>query len=148
MICSQHRVDFDRFIDGAEFGELGEPCRLLVGKFFFIPVAERSIEAKHSLAKMALCSSRLKGSTVNISLSNRLPMLKDYLLANPKLFPEFLDCFQEARNHVSAVRCFGMQEHPVILDLVGQHHTKFTKALRALNYRADILEPHVFFVSF
>ena len=48
-----------------------------------IPVTEGSIEAKHALVKMALCDSGLKGSTVEIRSSNRVPELRQQIQRDP-----------------------------------------------------------------
>jgi hypothetical protein len=135
------RADLDQFIDGTPLSNLSDRFRSTVAKLFFIPVAERSIEAKHSLAKMALHSTRLKCSTVNISLSNRLPILKNMFLEEPELFRDFLEVFQEARNHASASVTFRVENHPAVRDCVGKHHTKMSSAMRAILYRADFWSP-------
>ncbi len=67
-ICHHYHLDLQKFIDGASLSELSADFQWQVAALFFVPVTERSIEAKHALVKMALFDAGLKGSTVKISL--------------------------------------------------------------------------------
>ena len=103
-----------------------------------ISIMERSIEAKHALVKMALYDAGLKGSTVKIYFANRLPEMRAAILREPRVLEEVLECFQEVRNHSLAPGKFGLEFHPLFLELHNKHHSKFTKPLCAVLYRADV----------
>lgn len=141
LFCHTLRADLDRFVDGIALADLSDQFRAAVAKLFFIPVAERSIEAKHSLAKMALYCSRLKGSTVNVSLSNRLPILRNVFQDDPDMFADFIKAFEYCRNHAACPITFGLEGHPAVRACVGQHHTRVTHVLRAVIYRSDLWSP-------
>ena len=64
----------------------------------------------------------------------------------PDNFAEFLQCFEQARNHAKVPSLSGMAVHPAFAALHCQHHTTYTKALRCFLYRADLWSLTVYYV--
>ena len=141
IICHIYRKDLEAFIEGTPLAQLSFGFRLVVAKLFFILIVERSIEARHALVQMALYDSGLKGSTVNISFSNRLPEWRLRLQQDPSLMEKLVRAFEEARQHSAVPALLGLEMHPIFHDCVRAHHTRYTKALRAVLYRADMWSP-------
>ena len=92
LVCVTWRDELDKFIAGDSLQNCCRPFQLLIARLLMVPIVERSIEAKHALAKIALQSSHMHGSAVRMSLSNRLPEFARQLQQNPSLFNTLLDC--------------------------------------------------------
>ena len=137
LFCEVYRLDLDAFISGTPMNQLSHGFRRLVAAMLFLPIVERSIEAKHALVKMALYDAGMKGSTLRISFSNRLPQLRAQLERSPGMFKELLECFQRARNHKRVPYFFGLEHHPAFHGLRRKHNSFATKLLRLVLYRAD-----------
>ena len=141
------RQDLDKFIDGQPLQSCSMEFQLEVARLFMIPLAERSIEAKHSLVKMSLFRSGLKGSPLQISFSNRLPELRRRLADRPQDIQPLLCSFDDARNRKLAVQQLNLQDHPLLQHVRGDSDRNLSHVLRRVLYRVDVESQHYSFAK-
>ena len=125
-----------RFTEGESLRNLPDLHRL-AGEVLGIPVCERSIEAKHRLARLASSRApKASGAFVNVHL--KLPDLQRRLRADPNLFQTLCD-------DLGAIRCsvqrmlgeFNLHGHPTILEELGMRGANKRSTVRDVLYRLD-----------
>jgi hypothetical protein len=97
-------------INGCDFDDLNGDCQYEIAVFRFLWAIETTIEARH--AKAALELRHHFCGPVRISLSNRLPMMEDFIANGVVTGTELLDAFNAARRLLDMAECFGFSRHP------------------------------------
>ena len=119
----------------------GEPMsdelRTEVDKLTFIPVVERSIEAKHSIIKCRT-ANRLRSGR-NVSLALRVPDIREDFRRDAGCMERLVDAFREVRSPSAAAQILGIAGHPdIVVALRLKKKPAFlTAALNRIFYRAD-----------
>ena len=110
-----------------------EACKLA-----FMPVVERSIEAKHSLISRRVQKNWRSGRIVSLTL--RVPDIKAEIAADATYLQTLVEAFAETRDPMRAARQLGIQEHPDLVSAVFDrwHHARVTGIVNRIVYRCDL----------
>ena len=126
------RLCLDRFISGearctlpAEFVNVVASCR-------FVPVAETTIEAKHS--KVAKIKEKL--GPARVSLCNRMGEIEKLLDSSKEAFAAFVQLFDQARQSSRLAGLLNISGHPDLLQKC-RRSFKLTKIM-SIVYRVDV----------
>ena len=76
---------------------------------------------------------------MKVSFANRLPEMRLQITRDQRVLGQLLRCFQQARQHALAPGRLVLQVHLDGAALHGAHHSGYTKVLRAILYRADVM---------
>lgn len=106
-----------------------------IAGFRFIPIAETTIEEKHS--RLALQLKRHGVKPVRVSLSNRQPLLELIILCEPDTLQILATHFSQARRIVHLPDLLGVEGHPELVN-VPQRQCKMSSALGKVLYRSDL----------
>lgn len=112
----------------------------------FIPVVERSVEAKHSLAHVK--GTYRKVTPAYVSLYLRMPAFERGVKRSATALSETVDAFKAARKVRRLVVDLGFERHPTLQGLLADstvHNTKLWQETAAVLYSAD---PESQFASF
>ena len=109
-----------------------------VAKLSFMPVVERSIEAKHSLISRRVQKNWRSGRIVSLTL--RVPDIKAAIAADANFLQELTDAFALTRDPVKASHQLGIQEHPALVQACfdSKHKNQRTGILNRIVYRCDL----------
>ena len=107
-------------------------------KLGFIPVAERSIEAKHSLITRRVQKNWRTGRVVSLTL--RIPDIKAELKADAIFLHDLVQAFALVRDPRKAAHQLGIQNHPDLLDasFARVHKVRLVGILNKIVYRSDL----------
>ena len=110
-----------------------EACKLA-----FMPVVERSIEAKHSLISRRVQKNWRSGRIVSLTL--RVPDIKAEMAADATYLQTLVEAFAQTRDPMQAARQLGIQEHPDLVNAVFDrwHHARVTGIVNRIVYRCDL----------
>jgi hypothetical protein len=97
----------------AEGGPMGRELFAEVAKLRFIPVVERSIEAKHSLITRRVQKNFRTGRVVSLIL--RVPDLKETMRRDNDFILRFAEIFTKVRNPKQAASLLGISSHPSLM---------------------------------
>ena len=110
---AEFREGLELFVSGHPRWLCGDAFTVEISIFRFYPVAETTIEAKHSRATLE--GRRHSISAVRISLSNRLGMMQRMLERDPTCIADLVDHFEVARSMLSIGPALGLEGHPCLL---------------------------------
>jgi hypothetical protein len=132
-----------RFVyDGMDIERL-PTLQLLIGKFLFIPIAERWVEALHASAQKDLRIAP-RFSVVHVAWRGIYRRLNEMISKKPEWLNEFAECAMSMKNPVMILKEAGFWFHPGVqgkLLAAGGKTKEFTRGLRRwaidLVYHAD-----------
>ena len=117
--------------------EMGDALRQEVDKLVFIPVVERSIEAKHALIKRKSGKHFRTGRFVSLTL--RIPDVKEDIRRDMKFFTDLVSAFELTRNAKTAAALLGIDMHPslVVARRLSASQDVLFSLLNRIVYRGD-----------
>ena len=132
---SSLRPMLQSFADGEG---MSRELQLEAYKLAFMPVVERSIEAKHSLISRRVQKNWRSGRIVSLTL--RVPEIKAEFAADRSFQQKLVDAFALVRDPMNAARQLGIQEHPDLVHALfsGFHHARVTGIVNRIVYRCDL----------
>ena len=113
--CQGH-TDLQRYLNGGVALQDLPHLEFLVARFRVIAVAERWIEARHSLTKRHLQSAP-NASVVHVAFCGIQQPLRDMLRADPKFLDELAGFCPQTHNPMTCIRTCGLSLHPGIQHL-------------------------------
>ena len=122
----------------SEGGPMSDVLRTEVSKLAFMPVVERSIEAKHSLISRRVQKHWRSGRIVSLTL--RVPDIKAEMARDAAFFQELTQAFALSRDPVKAAQQLGVHEHPALVSACFAHTHKASRVgiLNRIVYRCDL----------
>ena len=132
---SQLRPLVQAFADG---GPMAATLHEEASKLAFIPVVERSIEAKHSLISRRVQKNWRSGRIVSLTL--RVPDIKAEVAADAEFLHRLTEAFALVRDPRKAAHQLGIQDHPSLLDasFAKMHRNKIVGLLNKIVHRSDL----------
>ncbi|CAE7037690.1 unnamed protein product [Symbiodinium sp. CCMP2456] len=133
--ASQLRPLVQAFADG---GHMAATLHKEASKLAFIPVVERSIEAKHSLISRRVQKNWRSGRIVSLTL--RVPDIKAEVAADAEFLNRLTEAFGLVRDPRKAAHQLGIQDHPSLLDasFAKMHRNKIVGLVNKIVYRSDL----------
>ena len=114
--CSEFRTALQLFVDGQSRDTCGGRAWMMqLAIFRCMPVVERSIESKHAKVSLAERAGRGLPPGCRVSLANRLPMMRQWLVQEQVAVEDIVHRFSAARNLSDMVRRFSTTQkkpHP------------------------------------
>ena len=126
------RAEIDRFLQGAPRSDLCPAALREIASMRFVSLVETTIEGRH--ARVALAHRRHPGGPVATSLSNRLPMLEQWIRRKHVDIMDVVQAFSACRHLRVGAGLLNMERHPCLTSVKrhlssAAYHPWLTKAL-------------------
>ena len=134
--------DLENMANGISVQDTSLETRLEIAKLALIPVAETSIEAKHSLATKRRSKTR-GGLPVQESLANRRhlllrPLARERDMTQKPFMEEILRLWDQVRTLKAVPKLLGLSAHPAFADSELRRGSSMYKLVTEVLYRTDL----------